>query len=115
MPAEHQFVDGWNTDRFVRWASKLGGSIETFIHRLLDSKEHPQQAFKSCMGVLQLSKGYKAEDLEIVCNRALDYNSISLKFISNSLKNNVHKAEPGNPVEIKLPFHENIRGKENYK
>lgn len=115
MPAEHQFIDGWNTDRFVRWASKIGGSVETFIHRLLDSKEHPQQAFKSCMGVLQLSKGYKPEDLEIVCNRALDFNSISLKFIRNSLKNNIHKTELGNPVEIKLPFHENIRGRENYK
>jgi len=115
MPAEHQFVDGWNTDRFVRWASKIGGSVETFIQRLLDSKEHPQQAFKSCMGVLQLSKGYKPEDLEIVCGRALDFNSISLKFISNSLKNNIHKTEPETPVEIKLPFHENIRGRENYK
>lgn len=115
MPSEHQFVDGWNTDRFVRWASKIGGSVETFIQRLLDSKEHPQQAFKSCMGVLQLSKGYKPEDLEIVCNRALDFNSISLKFISNSLRNNIHKTEPEKPVEIKLPFHENIRGRENYK
>lgn len=115
MPAEHQFIDGWNTDRFVRWASKIGGSVETFIHRLLDSKEHPQQAFKSCMGVLQLSKGYKPEDLEIVCSRALDFNSISLKFIRNSLKNNIHKTEPGKQVEIKLPFHENIRGRENYK
>jgi transposase len=115
MPAEHQFVDGWNTDRFVRWASKIGGSVETFIQRLLDSKEHPQQAFKSCMGVLQLSKGYKPEELEIVCGRALDFNSISLKFISNSLKNNIHKTEPEKPVEIKLPFHENIRGRENYK
>lgn len=81
MPAEHQFVDGWNTDRFVKWASKMGGSIESLIKRLLDSKEHPQQAFKSCMGVLQLSKGYKPKELEIVCGRALEFNSISLKAV----------------------------------
>jgi len=115
MPAEHQFVDGWNTDRFVRWASKMGGSVEVFIERLLDSKEHPQQAFKSCMGVLQLNKGYKPEDLETVCSRAIEYNCISLKFIRNSLKNNIHKTTQEKPVEMKLPFHENIRGKENYK
>ncbi len=114
MPAEHQFVEGWNTDRFVKWASKMGGSVEAFIKRLLDSKEHPQQAFKSCMGVLQLSKGYKPEDLEIVCGRALEYNSISLKFIKNSLNNNIHKIEQEKPRERRLPFHENIRGKENY-
>ena len=78
---------------------------------MLDSKEHPQQAFKSCMGVLQLSKGYKPEDLEKVCSRALDFNSISLKFISNSLKNNIHKRRTKKQIEMKLPFHENIRGR----
>lgn len=115
MPAEHQFVEGWNTDRFVKWASKMGGSIADFIKRLLDSKEHPQQAFKSCMGVLQLSKGYKREELEAVCARAIEYNCISLKFLKNSLKNNIHKTEQEKPIEMRLPFHENIRGKEHYK
>ena len=115
MPAEHQFVDGWNTDRFVKWASKMGGSVEIFIERLLDSKEHPQQAFKSCLGVLNLSKGYDPQDMEIVCDRAIEYNCISMKFIKNSLKNNIHKTEKEKQTEIKLPFHHNIRGKENYK
>ena len=115
MPANHQFVSGWNTDRFIHWASKMGGSIERFIELLLDSKEHPQQAYKSCLGVLNLGKKYKAEDLELVCKRAIEFNSISYRFISNSLKNNVHKMEPESPVDLKLPLHENIRGKENYK
>jgi transposase len=115
MPAGHQFVDGWNTERFINWASKMGGPVKTFIERLLDSKEHPQQAFKSCMGVLKLSKGYTPKDLEIVCKRALDLNCISFKFIKNSLKNNIHKTQQEGPIEMKLPFHENIRGKENFK
>jgi hypothetical protein len=115
MPAAHQYVNGWGTERFTKWASSMGGSVERFIELLLESKEHPQQAFKSCMGVLQLGKKYDAKDLEKVCKRAIEYNSISFRFIDNSLKNNVHKMEEENPVEIKLPFHKNIRGKENYK
>jgi len=115
MPATHQFVNGWNTDRFTRWSSQMGGSIQTFIELLLESKEHPQQAFKACLGVLNLGKKYKAEDLEKVCKRAIEYNSISFRFIDNSLKNNVHKMEQENPTNLKLPFHENIRGKEHYK
>ena len=115
MPAAHQFVNGWSTERITKWASTIGGSVETFIELLLDSKEHPQQAFKSCLGVLKLGKKYTAEDLEKVCKRAIEYNSISFRFLDNSLKNNVHKMEEDNPVDIKLPFHENIRGKENYK
>jgi hypothetical protein len=93
----------------------MGGPVAAFIERLLDSKEHPQQAFKSCMGVLQLSKGYKREELEAVCSRAIEYNCISLKFLKNSLKNNIHKTEQEKPIEMRLPFHENIRGKEHYK
>jgi hypothetical protein len=115
MPATHQFVEGWNTDRFTKWAATMGGSIKTFIELLLESKEHPQQAFKSCMGVLSLGKKYKAEDLEKVCKKALEYNTISFRFIDNALKNNVHKMEEENPVDLKLPLHENIRGRNNYK
>ncbi len=115
MPATHQFVNGWNTDRFVKWASQMGGSIEAFIERLLESREHPQQAFKSCMGVLNLGKKYKPEDLEKICKRAIEYNSISFRFINNALKNNIYKMEPENTLDLKLPFHKNIRGKENYK
>lgn len=115
MPAAHQFVEGWNTDRFTKWAAAMGGSIKTFIELLLESKEHPQQAFKSCMGVLNLGKKYKAEDLEKVCKKALEYNTISFRFIDNALKNNVHKMEEENPVDLKLPLHENIRGRNNYK
>jgi len=115
MPANHQFVNGWNVERFIKWASKMGGSIEKFIELLLDSKEHPQQAYKSCLGVLNLGKKYKPENLEKVCKRAIEYNSISYRFISNSLKNNIHNMEQEGPAELKLPLHENIRGKENYK
>ena len=115
MPANHQFVKGWNTERFTKWASKLGGSVETFIELLIESKEHPQQAFKSCLGVLKLEKKYTSGDLEKVCKRALQYNTISFRFIDNALKNNVHKMEEDTQFNLTLPFHENIRGKENYK
>ncbi len=115
MPAGHQFVEGWNTDKFIKWASQIGGSVETFIELMLENKEHPQQAFKSCMGVLKLGKKYTAEDLEKVCRKAIEYRSISYRFIKNSLHNNTHKLDQEEPVNLKLPFHENIRGKENYK
>ena len=115
MPATHQFVEGWNTERFTRWASNIGGSVETFIELLIESKEHPQQAFKSCLGVLNLGKRYKSEDMEKVCKRALEYNTISFRFIDNALKNNVHKMDEDIVLNLKLPLHENIRGRDNYK
>jgi transposase len=115
MPAAHQFVEGWNTERFTTWASNIGGSVETFIGLLIESKEHPQQAFKACLGVLNLGKKYKDEDMEKVCKRALAYNTISFRFIDNALKNNIHKMDEDIAMNLILPLHENIRGRDNYK
>lgn len=115
MPPTHQFIDGWNTERFTKWASKIGGSVQAFIELLLESKEHPQQAFKSCLGVLNLGKKYSNLDLEKVCKRAIKYNTISYKFISNSLKNNIHKMEEDREQERELPFHKNLRGAEGFE
>jgi hypothetical protein len=67
------------------------------------------------MGVLNLEKRYDPSDIEKVCRRAIDFNHISYKFLENSLKNNTHKMEDEKPIDMKLPFHENIRGKEHYK
>jgi transposase len=115
MPANHQFVDGWNPQRFISWAEKMGGSVKEFIQLMLDQREHPVQAFKACMGVLNLGKKYDDQAMQLVCKKAIEINCISYRFITNSLKNNTYKIEEDDPVDIKLPLHENIRGKENYK
>jgi len=115
MPSNHRFVDGWRSERFIKWASKLGEPVVSFIQRLLDSRDHPEQAFKSCMGILKLEKKYDRQALKHACKKALELNVISYKFINNSLKNNTHKMDPQEKNDIKLPFHDNIRGKENYK
>ncbi len=53
--------------------------------------------------------------MQLVCKKAIELNSISHRFIANSLKNKTYKIEDEDPGDMKLPFHENIRGKENYK
>ena len=115
MPQNHQLVAGWNPHRLLSWAEKMGGSVKEFIQLMLDQREHPQQAFKACLGVLNLGKKYDDEAMQLVCKKAIEINSISQRFIANSLKNKTYKIEEENPGDMKLPFHKNIRGKENYK
>jgi transposase len=115
MPSDHQFVDGWRPERFISWAEKMGGSVKEFIQLMLDQREHPQQAFKACMGVLNLGKKYDDEAMQLVCKKAIEVNSISHRFIANSLKNKTYKIEEEDSGDMKLPFHDNIRGKDNYK
>lgn len=115
MPEDHQLVNGWNPDRFISWAKKKGGSVKEFIQLMLDQREHPQQAFKACLGVLNLGNKYDDEAMQAACKKAIRINSISYRFIANSLKNKTYKIEDQQTEDIKIPFHENIRGKENYK
>jgi len=115
MPQDHQLVAGWNPHRLISWAEKMGGSVKEFIQLMLDKREHPQQAFKACLGVLNLGKKYDDQAMQLVCKKAIEINSISQRFIANSLKNRTYKIEDEDPGNMKLPFHENIRGKENYK
>ncbi len=115
MAQDHQLVDGWNPHRLLSWAEKKGGSVKEFIQLMLDQRAHPQQAFKACLGVLNLGKKYNEGAMQIVCKNAIEINSISYRFIANSLKNKTYKIEDEDPGDMKLPFHENIRGKENYK
>ncbi len=115
MPQDHQLVDGWNPHRLVSWAEKMGGSVKEFIQLMLDQREHPQQAFKTCLGVLNLGKKYDKEAMQLVCKKAIEINSISYRFIANSLKNKTYKITEDDPEDLKLPFHKNIRGKDYYK
>ncbi|MDT8402813.1 MAG: IS21 family transposase [Bacteroidales bacterium] len=115
MPQNHQLVAGWNPHRLLSWAEKMGGSVKEFIQLMLDQREHPQQAFKACLGVLNLGKKYDDEAMQLVCKKAIEINSISQRFIANSLKNKTYKTEDEDTGDMKIPFHENIRGKEKYK
>ncbi len=115
MPPQHQFINGWSPDRFINWAEKMGGSVKEFIQLMLNQREHPQQAFRACMGVLNLGKKYDEKAMQLVCKKAIEINTISYRFIANSLKNNTYKIQEDDPGDLKLPFHDNIRGKDNYK
>jgi len=115
MPQNHQFVSGWNTDRFLRWSKGIGDITNEFIQKLIEDKPHPEQAFKACMGVLRLEKKYGKETFELACKKAIEYGCIRYKFIENSLKNKTYMNTNEPNERFELPIHENIRGKENYQ
>ncbi len=114
-PQTHQFVSNWSPQRFIKWGRSISAEVEDIITRLIDSRQHPEQAYKSCMGLLSLSKKYEKSDYIKACRKALQLNLINYKFIKNTLEtksfNLTNEQELG---QIKLPDHDNIRGKEMY-
>lgn len=114
MPSAHQFVSDWNPEKFINWASDIGKETEQYIRRILDSKQHPEQGYKSCIGILQYAKKYGRERLNNACRRGIYYNSYNYKVIQNILKNNLDKTEIERENQYRLPLHENVRGSSYY-
>jgi len=114
MPQNHNFYASWSPDKFLSWAEKIGTDTKALINSIFESKEHPEQAFKVSLGILNLSKEYGNDKLNKACKKASYYDATTLKFVKNTLLNNSLEIESKDLFE-KLPVnHENIRGNKYY-
>lgn len=73
MPPKHQEALQWNGDRFRRWATQVGPHTCAIIEMHLSSRKVEQQAYRSCMAILQLSKTHTPQRLEAACAVAMSY------------------------------------------
>ena len=115
MASTHQFVADWSASRFLDWASGIDPSVGEFIMKIIDSKNHPEQAYKSCLGILSFEKKVGKQRLINACKRALDYRIYNYKTIQNILENNLDRIDLESETDLELPQHENIRGKNYFK
>ena len=114
MPPAHQAVSDWSPERFLAWAEEIGPLTGQLIAAVLDSRRHPQQAYRSCLGILSLAKRYGNDRLEAACRRALPAGIRSYKGLRNILDNKLDQLERDQPPAAPLPAHANIRGERYY-
>jgi len=93
MPKSHRQYAEWTPERLIRWASKSGEHTATLIERILASRPHPQQGFRSCLGIMRLGKRYGQDRLEAACKRALAINALSYKSIESILNKGLDNQE----------------------
>lgn len=117
MPPNHQYVQGWSVEKFTGWAEKQHERVHYFILQLFERANHPEQAYKSCMGIQNLKRQYGRERLVNACKRAMEFDQYKYKVLANILKKGVDKQPEINfdENENNLPDHENIRGKDYYE
>jgi len=115
MPEAHRQAGHWSPQRLANWAAKTGPATEKLIVTVLASRKHPQQAYRSCLGILRLGKTYSDARLEAACRRALILGSHSYKSIESILKHRLDEKPLGEQLELELPeHHDNIRGPSYY-
>ena len=116
MPLKHQKYLEWTPERFKRWAEKIGPQTALLTETLLVTRAHPQQAYRSLLGILRLGKSYGDTRLEAACNRALYINALSYRSIESILKNGLDQKPLAETENTNKPVkHNNIRGASYYK
>jgi len=108
MPSQHRFVSGWNPQKFIHWAQSIGNHVQAVIEHILARRQHPEQAFKTCMGILNLEKKFDKDRLNKACGRAICFDHFSYKGIKNILENRLEDYQED--LFEPTPQHENIRG-----
>ncbi|MFH2074891.1 MAG: IS21 family transposase, partial [Pseudomonadota bacterium] len=116
MPKSHQKYLEWTPSRIIAWAGKNGPRTEALVSLILESRRHPEQGFRSCLGVMSLAKHYSEERLEAACARALSLNACSYKHVKSILEKGLdNQPLPPAADSVTPVLHYNIRGKDYYQ
>lgn len=115
MPRSHRQYAEWTPQRLIRWAEKTGPATGGVVHAILERRAHPQQGFRSCLGIMRLGKGFGAQRLERACRRALSLGACSYKSIESILRKGLDRQPLRQQQELDLSIeHDNLRGSDYY-
>jgi transposase len=111
MPSAHRRYAFWTPARLLAAAEKIGPSTAALCRIIMQAKPHPEQGFRSCLGVLSLARGYGPVRLEAACRRGIAIGAMSYRSVASILKNGLDKAFlPEVAAEADPIQHDNIRG-----
>jgi len=110
----HRFITELTSDRFVSLAGEIHPDVKLYISVILESQRHRDQAYRICIGVLGFAKKVGNERLTKACQRATSCGTYSYRIIKKILEQglDMDKDEGEN---LKMPEHNNIRGKDYYQ
>lgn len=116
MPSSHQKQGEWTPERIMRWANTIGSQTKLFIEQMISARRYPEQAFRSCLGLLRLAARYGEDRLEKACTIGIKEGAYRYQHIENVLKNKLDQVNQD--VVNKTPVingHVNIRGANYYQ
>ncbi|MFA7465645.1 MAG: IS21 family transposase [Syntrophales bacterium] len=115
MPKSHRRYLEWTPSRIIRWAGQVGPRTQELLGAIMEHRRHPEQGFRSCLGIMRLAKRYSCERLEAACARALVVKAYSYKSVESILKQGLDRQNLPESTPRKTVFHYNIRGREYYE
>lgn len=115
MPSAHRAHAEWTPSRILGWAESTGSATRALCEAILRERPHPEQGFRSCLGILRLGKRFGTERLEAACARANRAHARSYKHVESILQKGLDRTPHDDGTAKAVPIaHENVRGPSEY-
>lgn len=110
MPSAHRRYAEWTPERFQRWGADIGPDTEGLILAIMSRRPHPEQGFRTCLGVLRLYRDLDPVRAERVSARAIAVGAFNYKSIASIIAHNLDRIAPTDST-VSVNGHANIRGR----
>jgi len=116
MPESHRRHAEWTPGRIVAWAERTGPATAGLVAAIMAGRPHPEQGFRSCLGIMRLGRRYGEGRLEAAAARALAVRAHSYRSVESILKAGLDGAPlPGAEPVVSIGLHANVRGGAYYE
>lgn len=116
MPESHRRHAHWTPSRIVAWAERTGPAAAALVAGIMERRPHPEQGYRTALGIIRLADKYGTERCEAACARALAMSSFSYKSVQSILSHNLDRqALPTPRITRATPMHRNVRGPSYYR
>jgi transposase len=113
-PKSHQRHGQWTPGRLISWAQTVGQNCGQVAEQILKDRPHPEQGYRSCLGIMRLGRVYGTQRLEAACVRALHCGTCSYASINSILKSKLDAQAVEQELPLASPVHGNLRGSAYY-
>jgi transposase len=116
LASSHRYLSDWTPEKFLEQAKAIHEDVATYLTLVIENKQHPEQAYKSCSGILSLVRKVGAARLTNACRRAQSYGVYNYPIIVQILEKNLdQQSEDEQHQSVAMPQHHNIRGADYYE
>jgi transposase len=117
LSSTHRFVSEWTPEKFISWGRSIAPVLGEYVALVFETVNYPEQAYKSCLGILSLEKKVGRERLVKAVERATHFGAYGYTTIRNILRSGLENVAYGDGTDAgkMLPGHDNIRGPKDYQ
>ena len=82
---------------FVKTATAIGPATAALCELILERRPHPEQGFRSCLGIVRLVRPFGADRLEAAATRAIEIGTFTYGSVRSILDNKLDR-QAGTPT-----------------